>query len=139
MAFAFTYAPRFDRYEDLRTMSPVQHITTENIKSIFLKVLKALMEIGFTVVSVTTDGHRTNQSFHNSLGDDGRHPKYIKNPHSSDPDACVYTMYDTVHSFKNMYFKLFSAHPSPTQWYDKWFYLYHFNMYEVAGNWVTFL
>ena len=72
----------------------------------FFTVLRGLTDVGFTVVSVTTDGHRTNQSFHNSLGEDGCHPEYIKNPYSSDADARIYTMYDTVHLFKNMYFNL---------------------------------
>jgi hypothetical protein len=94
------------RFEDLVSMSPVPHITTNDIKHIFFKVLKSLTEIGFIIVSVTTDGHRTNQSFHNALGHDGLHPEYIMNPYSSDVNARVYTMYDTVHLFKNIYFNL---------------------------------
>ena len=43
------------RYEDLVTMSPVPHITTKDIKSIFLRVLKSLTGVGFIVVSVTTE------------------------------------------------------------------------------------
>ena len=90
------------RYEDIITMSPVPSITTEAIREIFFKVLKTLTEIGFCVVSCTTDGHRTNQSFHNSLGTNGQHPEWIINPYSTD-GARVYTMYDTVHLFKNFY------------------------------------
>ena len=55
---------------------------------------------------VTTDGHRTNQSFHNSLGTEGVHPEIIVNPFSSSKNARVYKMYDTVHLFKNIYFNL---------------------------------
>ncbi|KAF0287545.1 hypothetical protein FJT64_014052 [Amphibalanus amphitrite] len=90
------------RYEDIITMSPVPSITTEAIREIFFKVLKTLTEIGFSVVSCTTDGHRTNQSFHNGLGTDGEHPEWIINPYSTD-GARVYTMYDSVHLFKNFY------------------------------------
>lgn len=92
-------------YEDIITMSPVPSITTAAIREIFFKVLKTLTEIGFNVVSCTTDGHRTNQSFHNSLGANGMHPEWIVNPYSTG-DARVYTMYDTVHLFKNFYFNL---------------------------------
>lgn len=92
-------------YEDIITMSPVPSITTEAIRDIFFKVLKVLTEIGFVVVSCTTDGHRTNQSFHNSLGDDGKHPEWIENPYSPE-SARIYTIYDTVHLFKNFYFNL---------------------------------
>ena len=94
------------KYEDLVSMSPVPHIKANDIKEIFLKVLKSLTVIGFTVVSVTTDGHRTNQSFHNALGHDGVHPEYIINPYSTDSNSRIYTMYDSVHLFKNMYFNL---------------------------------
>ncbi|KAG0727306.1 hypothetical protein GWK47_034936 [Chionoecetes opilio] len=42
---------------------------------------------------------------HNSLGRDGRHPEFILNLYSADEDR-IYTMYDTVHIFKNMYYGL---------------------------------
>ena len=93
-------------YQDLVTMSPVPHLKSDDIKGIFFKVLKNLTELGFVVVSVTTDGHRTNQSFHNSLGTEGEHPEFIVNPFSPSKNARVYTMYDTVHLFKNIYFNL---------------------------------
>lgn len=81
------------------------HITTKDIREIFFMVVKVLTEVGFTVVSVTTDDHPTNQSFHKSLSD-GLHPEYIKNPYNSDADVRVFTMFDTVHLFKNMCFNL---------------------------------
>ena len=63
-------------YQDLVTMSPVPHLKSDDIKDIFFKVLKNLTELGFVVVTVTTDGHRTNQSFHSSLGTEGVYPEY---------------------------------------------------------------
>ena len=72
------------------------HLKSDDIKDIFSKVLKNLTELGFVVVSVTTDGHRTNQSSHNSLGTEVVHPEIIVNPFSSFKNARVYTMYDTV-------------------------------------------
>ena len=91
-------------YEDIISMSPISSITAEEIRAIFFTVLKTLTEIGFTVVSCTTDGHRTNQAFHNSLGEDGRHPEFIVNPFNS--FTRIYTMYDSVHLYKNFFFNL---------------------------------
>ncbi|XP_043226414.1 uncharacterized protein LOC122383743 [Amphibalanus amphitrite] len=91
------------KYEDMVSMLPVPHVTAADIDQTFHKVLKGLTELGFKVVSVTTDNHRTNQSWHNSLGDDRRHPEYILNPYS-ETEQRVYTLYDTVHIFKNLYF-----------------------------------
>ena len=93
-------------YEDLVTMSPVTRITTEEMKNILFKVLRCLTQLGFRVVSVTTDGHRANQSFHRALSEDGSHPEYILNPWGLHSDDRIYTMYDSVHLFKNMYFNL---------------------------------
>ena len=91
-------------YEDIISMSPVTSITTADVRNIFFAVLKTLTEVGYIVVSCTTDGHRTNQGFHNSLSEDGRHPEYIMNPYN--PDSRVYTMYDSVHLYKNFFFNL---------------------------------
>ena len=92
-----------ENYEDLVTMSPVSHITTEEMKDIFFKVLRCLTKLGYRVVSVTTDGHRANQSFHRALGKDESHPEFITNPLSLQNDDRIYTMYDSVHFFNNMY------------------------------------
>ncbi|KAF0314767.1 Transposable element P transposase [Amphibalanus amphitrite] len=93
------------KYEDMISMQPVPHVTAANIKETFQRVLKGLTELGFKVVSVTTDNHRANQSWHNSLGADGCHPEYILNPYSEQEER-VYTLYDTVHIFKNIYYGL---------------------------------
>lgn len=93
------------KYEDMISMLPVPHVTRDDIEKTFNKVLKGLTELGYKVVSVTTDNHRTNQSWHNSLGDDGRHSEYILNPYSKDEER-IYTLYDTVHIFKNLFYGL---------------------------------
>ncbi|KAF0298804.1 hypothetical protein FJT64_000432 [Amphibalanus amphitrite] len=67
-------------------MSLVPSITTEAIREIF-KVPKTLTEVGFSVVSSTTNGHRTNQSFRNGLGADDEHPEWIINPYSTDDQS----------------------------------------------------
>lgn len=93
------------KYEDMVSMTPVPHVKTEDIRVAFKKVLQGLTEIGFIVVSVTTDNHRTNQSWHNSLGDNGQHPEYIINPYSEE-ESKIFTIYDTVHIFKNIFYGL---------------------------------
>lgn len=93
------------KYEDMVSMHPVNHVTKAIVEDAFNKVLKGLTEIGFTVVSVTTDNHRVNQSWHNHLGEDDRHPVFIKNPYSLERKP-VHTLYDTVHIFKNLYYGL---------------------------------
>ncbi|XP_043208122.1 uncharacterized protein LOC122373815 [Amphibalanus amphitrite] len=89
-------------YQDMICMQPVPHVKTSDINDIFNKTLKGLTELGLTVVSVTTDNHRTNQAWHRSLGTDGHHPEYLINPYSDDEK--IFTLYDTVHVFKNLYY-----------------------------------
>ena len=92
-------------YQDMVCLQPVPHVKAEDITEIFHKVLKALTDLGFQVVSVTTDNHRTNQAWHKSLGTGGRHPEYVLNPYSEKEEK-IFTMYDTVHIFKNLYYGL---------------------------------
>ena len=94
------------KYEDMVSMQPVAHVRRDDIADAFNRALQSLTELGFVVVSVTTDNHRVNQSWHNSLGPDGRHPEYIVNPYSAQEDQRIYTMYDSVHAFKNVYYGL---------------------------------
>ena len=93
------------KYEDMISMLPVPHVTRDDIEETFNKVLKGLTQIGFKVVSVTTDNHRTNQSWHNSLGDSRRHPEFILNPYSESEER-IFTLYDPVHIFKNLFYGL---------------------------------
>ena len=97
------------KYEDMVSMQPVAHVKREDIADGFNKALKGLTELGFVAVSVTTDNHRANQSWHNNLGPDGQHPEYIVNPYSAQEDQRIYTMYDSVHAFKNVYYGLMRA------------------------------
>ena len=92
-------------YKDMVCMQPVPHVKASDISEIFHKVLKGLTGLGFQVVSVTTDNHRTNRAWHKSLGTDGAHPEYILNPYS-EQEQKIFTMYDTVHVFKNTYYSL---------------------------------
>lgn len=88
-------------YEDMISMTPVVHVTKEIICEQLNRCMQALTELGFKVHTITTDNHRTNQSFHNTRGDDGKHPLYSVNQYAE--DLHVYPLYDTVHLFKNLY------------------------------------
>ena len=91
-------------YEDMISMTPVVHVTKEIICEQLNRCMQALTEIGFKVHTMTTDNHRTNQSFHNTQGDDGKHPLYNVNPYTR--DLHLYPLYDCVHLFKNLYYGL---------------------------------
>lgn len=94
-------------YEDMTSMTPVVHVTKDIISVQFHRCLRALTDMRFKVHPITTDNHRTNQSFHNSLGDDGKHPLYVVNPYAKDHH--VYPLYDTVHLLKNLYYGLLNC------------------------------
>ena len=96
------------KYKDMVSMQPVAHVKTADIADAFNKALQSLTELGFVAVSVTTDNHRTNQSWHSTLGPDGQHPEYVTNPYSAQ-DQRIFTMYDSVHAFKNIYYGLMRA------------------------------
>lgn len=93
------------KYEDLISMFPVAKVTREDMEENFNKVLKGLTELGYKVVSVTTGNHHTNHGWQHLLGYDSRHPEYIVNPYSEDEER-VYTLYDTVHIFRNLFYGL---------------------------------
>ena len=83
-------------------MTPIVTITSEAIKEIFDQFLQGLTGVGFVVVSVTTDGHKTNVRFHNEQGSSSN-PLYTVNHYSVDPDSLIYLLYDTVHLLKFFY------------------------------------
>lgn len=87
-------------YQDLVSMNPVH---TTNAK--FINKVNEITNIGYTVVSVSTDNHRSNQAWHNSLIEGVTdHPMHIGNP--AKLAQRLYTFYDTTHNFKNMYYCL---------------------------------
>ena len=88
------------RYEDLICFMPIVSLTAENLQSHFLKVLKKLMEIGFQILSVLTDGHRTNCRFFKELGG-GTLTIPIKNPFAE--EMPIFLLFNPVHLMKNFF------------------------------------
>lgn len=107
----------FPRYEDMVSMTPVQSITAHQQHEIFLKVLQGLTELGYQVVSVTTDGHKVNAAFQSILRVTADKP-WFANPflkHHEDlqleqnyqgHDERIYVINDTVHLWKNAFYQL---------------------------------
>ena len=66
----------------------------------FLEVGQALHNIGFQVLAVLTDGHRTNCRFFKELS--GGYPGIpIQNPF--DTSLSMFLLFDPVHLMKNLY------------------------------------
>jgi len=66
----------------------------------FLQVGKTLTEIGFQILPVLTDGHRTNCRFFKELGGG-----YLRIPIQSPFQKCrpLFLLFDPVHLMKNFY------------------------------------
>jgi hypothetical protein len=72
----------------------------------FHVVLQALFDVGLSVVVVLVDGHKTNIKFFSELGE-GNPEITIQHPVQA--DSKLFTMFDSVHIFKNFYHN-FHAH-----------------------------
>ena len=75
-------------------------ITSEAIKEVLDQVTKGLTDVGFVVVSVATDGHKTNVRFHNEQSSRSN-PLYTIQIVLI--QILVYLLYDTVPLFKKFY------------------------------------
>lgn len=87
-------------YEDLVCFFPQVTLHWPVLKKNFEMVLKALQEIGFRVVVVILDGHKTNVRFFVELCS-GELKISIQNP--VDLNSPLFLMFDPVHLFKNFY------------------------------------
>jgi hypothetical protein len=87
-------------YEDLVCFIPIVTLTWEILLAHFLKVLEALTKIGFQVLPVLADGHKTNARFFKELGK-GELKVSVRHPFN--PDWPLYLLFDPVHLMKNFY------------------------------------
>lgn len=51
-------------------MEPIKSATEENITQLYQSCVEMLTAVGFTVVSLSVDNHRSNQSFIKKLGEE---------------------------------------------------------------------
>lgn len=88
------------KYHDVVSLSPIVTIDAKKIQDIFSQLLEVLVDIGFSVVAVTVDGHSANMKFYKDLGGGDMKP-YIQNPFKDEEK--VFLLFDSVHLFKNYY------------------------------------
>ncbi|KAG0705131.1 hypothetical protein GWK47_024570 [Chionoecetes opilio] len=90
------------RYEDMIPMDPIESISADR------QVLQGLTEVGYQVMSVTTDGHKVNTAFQAKLGVTPDKP-WFANPfveNQEQHEARVHVINDTVHLWKNGFYQL---------------------------------
>jgi hypothetical protein len=87
-------------YEDLVCFAPTITLKWSDLLTHFEKVMRALVTVGFSVVLVLLDGHKTNVKFLSALGN-GQLEICLDNPFQT--GSRLFTMFDTVHIFKNFY------------------------------------
>ena len=92
---------------DMVSMLPEVSSTTEFINRVFVDTTCMLTKFGYTIVTVSFDGHRINQSWFNSLGEDGKLPVSIPCPLTpQDREKCLFPMFDSVHLLKSAFYQL---------------------------------
>ena len=87
-------------YEDLICFIPVTTLKSEKLLEHFKTVGQALHDIGFEILPVITDGHRTNTKFFKDLSG-GCVTIPIQNPF--DDSLPMFLLYDSVHLMKTIF------------------------------------
>ena len=97
---SFFIASLCGSYEDLICFIPVTTLKAEKLLEHFLKVGKTLHDVGFEILPVLTDGHRTNGKFFKDLSG-GCVAIPIKSPF--DESLPMFLLYDSVHLMKTIF------------------------------------
>ncbi len=87
------------KYRDTVAFYEMNGMTADDLHKAFLEVMKRLVDIGFHVHVVVTDGLSANINFFKRLGD-GQLKSRVKNPINQDP---LFLLCDPTHVFKNLY------------------------------------
>jgi hypothetical protein len=87
-------------YRDMVAMLPISKIDSSVIERNFHAVLRAVFEVGFDVVCVSSDGHSANRMFYQQLCG-GKMQPFI--PHPLHQEKRIYLIFDPVHLFKNFF------------------------------------
>jgi hypothetical protein len=87
-------------YEDMICFIPTVTLNWSTLLKHFSTVLSSLHSIGFNVVLVLLDGHKTNIKFFLELGN-GHKEICIQHPFNT--SSKLFLMFDPVHIFKNFY------------------------------------
>jgi hypothetical protein len=89
------------KYRDMIAMVPIKKIDSSVLLSNFQKVVQCLSDIGFDVVTVSTDGHSSNRKFYSKELCQGKIVPSI--PHPVREDHHIFMVFDPVHLFKNFF------------------------------------
>ncbi len=88
------------KYEDMVCFAPTVTLDWSTLLQHFNKVFQALHSIGFHIIVVGSDGHKTNVKFFTQLsGGDLR----IRIPNPLDNSLPVFLLFDSVHLMKNFF------------------------------------
>ena len=87
-------------YEDLICFVPCVTLSWEKLLTNFMQVGRVLHSIGFQVLPILTDGHKTNVRFFKELSG-GHTGSPIVNPF--DASLPMFPLFDPVHLMKNLY------------------------------------
>jgi hypothetical protein len=87
-------------YDDMVCLIPIVTLKWPDLMGHTSKILDALKEVGFNIVAVIVDGHKTNVRFFSELckGD-----LCSAIPHPICPRTPLHLVFDPVHLFKNFY------------------------------------
>jgi hypothetical protein len=96
---AFMIKSLFSKNRDMVALYPVRTLTSQVLLSMTLEVLQALVETGYTAVSLVSDNNRVNRKMFEMLCD-GILQHSI--PHPYQPGDKLFLLFDTVHGFKNI-------------------------------------
>lgn len=87
----------FSNIGEVFNVIPVVNLTAKDIITYMDDAILTLQEIGFVVVAVSVDGHRTNQKF---IREKGEGKNWFPNPDIE--DAKIFLFFDSLHIFKNL-------------------------------------
>jgi len=88
-------------YSDVVTLTEIVNINAQKMNDIFMRVLKSVTSLGFSVVGSLVDGYSTNIKFYKNALGQGTMPLYI--PHPYDAEEKLFLLFDSVHIFKCLF------------------------------------
>nr|CAI5852053.1 unnamed protein product [Callosobruchus analis] len=94
----FMISSAFSNFKEVVRLVPANNMPAEELSQIVLNVINYVQTEGFKVLCVITDNNRVNQKLFRCLC---KNSIFFPNP--SYPSEQIFTLYDFVHIFKNIY------------------------------------
>ncbi|XP_040575184.1 uncharacterized protein [Lepeophtheirus salmonis] len=89
-------------YSDMVAMVPITNISSSIIKQYYMKVLQLVTKVGLEPVATITDAHASNRKFYVDELGDGRFPRYILNPFSTNEQK-IFMLFGPIHILKKFF------------------------------------